>query len=122
MVELAITFLGFFMMIFGVMEFSMAIYAYDFCYAEAQETAHYASLHGSQAPAPASASDLTAFVKARNIGLNPSLLKVTTTWDPDNNPGSTVTVKVAYTIVPLIGAALRSNLDVSATAGRPINN
>jgi len=43
-------------------------------------------------------------------------LTVTTTWTPDENPGSEVKVTVAYTIVPLTGIGLKQNLNMSSSS------
>src|SRR5579885_2750256 len=116
LVELSFCLMGFFMLTLGAMDYGWGIYAYNFCSYAAQDAARWASVHGSQSSSPAAASDVTAYVLSEAVGLSTSQLSVTTTWNPNNTPGSTVTVTVGYTIQPLAGIALKQNLYVSSTA------
>ena len=95
-VEFAMTAVVFFLLTFGVLNFSMAIYAYNLVSYAAREGSRYASVRGSSAPSPAAASDVASFVKGETSGLNPANMTVSTSWNPDNNPGSFVRVEVQY--------------------------
>ena len=88
MVEFAITALVFLLLVFSILNFSMAAYAYNLVSYAAREGTRYASVRGSSATTPAGATDIEQFVKGESAGLNPSNLIVTTVWNPDNNPGS----------------------------------
>lgn len=121
LVEGALCFSAFLFITFGVMEFAMAIYAYNFCNYAAQDAARWASTRGANYPAPASASDVQNHVKSQAVGLT-NTVNVTTTWSPDNKPGGTVQVTVQYSVVPLAGVTLRSNLQVGSTAQMVISN
>src|ERR1700730_2696352 len=94
--EFAMTAVVFFMLVFAILNFSMAIYVYNLVSYAAREGTRYASVRGSSAPSPAAATDIERFVKSESSGLNPSNLTVNTVWAPDNNPGSFVTVQVQY--------------------------
>lgn len=122
MVELAVSIMAFLLLTFGAMEFGMAVYAYNFCSYAAQDAARWASVHGSQSSTPATQDSVAAFVQSEAVALTPSLLTTTTTWTPDNNPGSTVKVTVAYLVKPLAGLALRADLNVASTAQFSINH
>ncbi len=99
----------------------MAIYAYNFCSYAAQDAARWASARGANYPSPASSTDVKNYVSNQAVALtNP--LTVTTVWTPNNSPGSTVQVTVAYTVVPLTGVTLHSNLQLSSTAVIVITN
>ena len=116
MVELCLCFMGFVMLTVGVMEFSMAIYAYNFCSYAARDGARWASVHGSQSASPATPDSVRSYVRAQAIALTSSNVLVTTTWTPDNTPGAVVKVVVAYTVTPLAYLALKQNLSVSSTS------
>jgi Flp pilus assembly protein TadG len=121
LVEGALCFSAFLFITFGVIEFAMAIYAYNFCSYAAQDAARWASTRGSNYPTPASSSDIQTHVRNQAVGLS-NTVTVTTTWTPDNKPGGTVQVAVQYSVVPLTGVTLHSNLQVGSTAQMVISN
>jgi Flp pilus assembly protein TadG len=120
-VEGALCFSAFLFITFGVMEFAMAIYAYNFCGYAAQDAARWASARGANYPTPATSTDVQNHVTSQAVGLT-GALTVTTTWTPDNKPGSTVQVAVQCNVVPLAGVVLHSNLQVGSTAQMQISN
>lgn len=122
MVELALTFMGFLMLTLGSMEFGWAIYAYNSCSYAAQSGARWASVNGSLSPSPATAASVTSYVQSQMVALDPNLLTVNTSWSPNNSPGSTVTITVGYTVVPLVGLAIKNSFNVSSTAQMVIDH
>ena len=121
LVEGALCFSAFLFLTFGVIEFAMAIYAYNFCGYAAQDGARWASARGANYPTPASSTDVQNYISRQAVGLS-NTLTVTTTWTPDNKPGSTVQVTVTYNVVPLTGVALHGTLQVGSTAQMLISN
>ena len=83
-------------MIFGMMEFGQAVWAYNTISHAAREATRYAIVHGANSKAPATSTTITQIVKDRTLGLSQSNLTTTTTWTPNNKPGSTVKVAVTY--------------------------
>jgi hypothetical protein len=53
--------------------------------------------------------------------LNTNYLTVTTTWNPNNKPGSVVTVQVSYTFHPLTTFVESANISLSRTAAMVIS-
>ena len=84
----------FFMLIFGLIEFGRALFDYSMVSSLAREGVRYASVRGSTSGHAATATDISDYVKSKAVGLN---VAVTTTWQPDNHPGGTVSVQVQYT-------------------------
>jgi Flp pilus assembly protein TadG len=121
LVEGALCFSAFLFIAFGVMEFAMAVYAYNFCAYAAEDAARWASTRGANYPTPATATSIQNHVTSQAVAL-PNTMTVTTTWTPNNNPGATVQVTVAYNIVPLTGVTISSNFLVSKTAQMLICN
>jgi Flp pilus assembly protein TadG len=121
MVESALCFSAFIFITFGLIEFTMAIYAYNFCTYAAQDAARWASTRGANYPTPATATDVQNHVTAQAIGLT-NTLTITTTWNPDNKPGGIVQVNVRYSVIPLTGLTLQENLQVSSTAQMVVSN
>jgi Flp pilus assembly protein TadG len=122
MVELALCFMGFVMLTLGSMEFGWAIYAYNSCSNAAQTGARWASVNGSLSPAPATAASVTSYVQTQMVGLDPNLMTVNTSWNPNNSPGSAVTITVVYTVSPLVGLAIKNSFNVSSTAQMVIDH
>jgi Flp pilus assembly protein TadG len=133
MVELALTFLGFLLLLFGIMDFSWAVYIQTFCYAEAQDAVRWASVRGSESNSPAQGTDVQTFVQSQAVGLSASSLTVKTCWlnsdgsscdTPSgfNTPGSNVQVTISYPVSPLSYIGLVQGFTVSATGNTVINN
>jgi len=86
----------FFMFVFGVMDFGRALYTYHFVSNAACEATRYAMVRGSASTSPATANDITDYVKAITpMGINPSDITVSTTWSPNDAPGASVKVQVS---------------------------
>lgn len=105
-------------LIFGIVNLSWAVYAYNWVSYAAREATRYAAVHGSTSPSPISSSNYTALTNVvTNIAQGLSgPLTVSPTWTPDNEPGSTVKVKVQYTfsfVMPFINP---SPLTMSSTS------
>jgi Flp pilus assembly protein TadG len=80
----------------GIANFAIAIFAYSFVCYGARDASRYAAVRGATSPKPASSSDVTNFVLSEATGIDAGNLTVATTWSPDNQPNSIVSVKVQY--------------------------
>jgi Flp pilus assembly protein TadG len=122
LVEASLALLPFMFLMFGTLDFGWAIYAYNFCAYGAQSGARFASVNGALSVSPATADTVSTYVKSQAAALDLSQMTVSTTWDPDNNPGSTVNVQVSYNVKPLSGVAIKQGFTVSSTAQFVINH
>ncbi len=102
-VETALSLIILLTVVFGIMEICLALYSYHFISDAAQEGARYAIVRGSSCnggfstACPASAADIQSYVENLGLpGINPKYMTVTTTWLPNQNPGSAVQVHVQY--------------------------
>lgn len=117
LVEFGLASILFFMLLFGIMEFGRAMWIYDTVAHAAKEGARYAIVRGTESGRAATAADVEAYVRSRATGM--TMLAVTTTWDPDNEPGSVVQVRVespfqpVVSFVPLITLSSTSRLVIS---------
>ena len=71
----------------------------------AREATRYAIVRGSASGRAITAAQLSTYVSQNAASLNTAWLTTTTTWSPNNAPGSAVNVKVQYSfhsIVPFI--------------------
>ena len=101
-VEFAISSLLFFMVIFGVAGFGIAVWRYNLVSDLAQEGARWASVRGSTAVTPATNATVLAFVQGRATGLMTPLPTAVTTWSSAGAPGSVVRVVVSHTFTSTI--------------------
>jgi len=122
MVEFAMILLVTLTLIFGIIQASLALYAYSFVSYAARSGARYAMVRGSHSSTPATNSSVQTYVAGLAVALNTSSLTVTTSWNPNNNPGSTVTVSVSYVFAPLAPFVWSSNLTMASTAQALITN
>ena len=107
---------------FAIMNFAMALYCYDFVGYGAQQGVRYAMVHGAGAAQVVSASDVQTYVKGLVAGvMDTTLVTVNTTWNPNNQAGSVVTVTVGYTFKPLTGLVSKVNIVMSQTAAMVIS-
>jgi Flp pilus assembly protein TadG len=116
MIEFSIIAVSALMLIFGMMNCAIAVYDYNFVSFAAREATRYAAVHGSSSASAASTTDISNFVIAQSKGLNGTKLTVSTSWSPDNNPGSTVRVQVSYPFTVTIPFMNRNSLNFSSTS------
>ena len=106
---------------FGIINFALALYCYDFVCYSAQQAVRYATVHGSTATTIVSSTDVTNYVKTLVGGvLKTSSMTVTTTWSPNNKPGGIVTVNVSYNFPPLTSLVSSVTIPLSRTAAMVI--
>jgi Flp pilus assembly protein TadG len=111
MVEFALTFLLFLALMLGGLELGRAIWTYSTVSYAAKQAVRYAMIHGAdnagidQGGNPRSQTDVGTSVesiaKSNAVGLQSDSIDVTTTWTPDNSPGSAVKVRVSYPFATL---------------------
>lgn len=114
LVETAVTMVVFLTLLFGVIEFSYCLYAYNFVSYAAKLATRYAIVHGSQSSDPATSSALQNLVVSNATALDPNQITVTASWNPNNNPSSTVTVNVTYNFTFL--GSLLPNVPITLAA------
>jgi len=110
-VEAALTLMIFLVLLFGVVEFTRAVYAYNFVSGAARQATRWASVRGSTCKSlsggcPAAGSDVTTYVKSLAPGgVDSAQVTATTTWPqnptncpatPSNAPLCDVKVVVSY--------------------------
>ena len=116
LVEFAIASMMFFTVIFGTIEFTLAVWRYNMVSDLAQEGARYASVHGAGSTTPLTSGNVQTYVQSRSLGLTVSA--VTT---PDGAPGglaagSPVTVVVTSSFTPMAGMLPGGTITLTSTA------
>lgn len=96
LLEFGLVVVVFFLFVFGVMDFGRAVYTYHFVSNAACQATRYAIVRGSSSTDPVTAADIESYVKSITPeGIDPNNLTITTTWSPNDAPGSNVKVQVS---------------------------
>lgn len=116
LVESAFAVVAFAILLAGIMEIAFLGFAANTLTFAAQRAARYAAVCGSASGHAATAAAVQAVAQADAAPLVTGNLTVNVTWAPDNNPGSTVQVQVAYSITPGILPLSAGALTLRSTA------
>jgi Flp pilus assembly protein TadG len=112
-IEFALVLPMFLLLIVGVGELARAIWIHGTVAHAAREGTRYAMVRGAESKEPATAQEIESYVQGK-AGYGSST-QVTTTWEPDNKPGSVVQVSVQYefqslaSVLPIGPLALSSS-------------
>jgi Flp pilus assembly protein TadG len=104
-VEFALLITPFLMVTFGIIELGIYSMEQQALLESVHAGVRYAVVHGAKSSSPATTSSLQTLVQNGSTVLTPSLVSVTVTFSPNNNPGSTVEIVATYpwsTVVPLL--------------------
>ena len=96
--ELPIVIVLFLVVTFGIVDAARLIYAYNAVSSSSREGVRWAVVRGGTSGRAATEADITTFVQSKTVG---TPVNVTVTWTPDNQPGSTVAVKVTNAFAPI---------------------
>ncbi len=115
LVEFALASVLFFTVLFGIVEFGLAVWQYNTVSNLAQEGARWASVRGSSSSMPATAAQLQTFVASRSPGF--SVTVTATPADPSAAlPGATISVQVASSFSPMTALVPSATLSLASTA------
>ena len=107
-VEFALLSLPMLLIVLGFFELGRFFYLSESIANAAREGARAAAVRGAASPKPARSEDIAAIVHRHAPGFVPAAsLDVRTSYSPDNSPGASVAVTVAYSyrlLVPWIAA------------------
>jgi Flp pilus assembly protein TadG len=115
-VESALVGTVFLLLLAAIMEFGRLGFTYNSVSFAAHRAARFAAVRGSASGHPAAAADVKAEAQSLVVALDTANLAVTTTWTPDNHPGSTVKVKVSYPFHTLLVPVSSSLLTLTTTS------
>lgn len=116
MIEGALVFMVFAVLVAAIMELGVIGFAANAVTFAAHRAARQGSLRGSTSGHSAAAAEIQAMATAYATPLNASNLSVQVSWLPDNHPGSSVQVTVAYAIRPSILPISAKALTLRTTA------
>ena len=97
MVEFALVVPIFFLLIFGFIDFGIIFAGYCSAAYASQIAVRYAIVHGNNSSSACTNTQITSLVARYLWAAQKTGTVVNTTWNPDNSPGSTVTITISLT-------------------------
>ncbi len=116
MVEYALVISIFFMMIYGFVNICLILFGLNNATYASRVAVRYAIVHGSTATVVCSATDISNIITPLLWAAPAGATTITTTWSPNNSPGSTITVAVSINYLPSIPFFGKKTFAVSTTA------
>jgi Flp pilus assembly protein TadG len=99
--EFALILSVFLLLTFGTIDFGRGVWTYNTLSHAAREATRYAVVHGAWSQYPASSEQIKEIITKQAAGLDPQKVVVTTSWQPNNEPGSVVQVQAQYNFKPV---------------------
>jgi Flp pilus assembly protein TadG len=118
--ETALVLPVFFLLLFGLMYFAIALFGYCNATYSSRAAARYASLHSSTSLSPCTAVSVQSVIAPYLAATPAAASTVSTTWSPANTVGATVTVSVTMVYSVAIPFSSLKTLTVGSVAKRTI--
>jgi Flp pilus assembly protein TadG len=99
--EGALVMLVFMMILFGIIDFARAIFAYNSVEFASREAARWASVRGVQSGQEATVQQIQNFTFTQLVGMNANNTNVAVAWNNNKVPGSFVTITVNHSFDPI---------------------
>jgi len=103
MIEFSLVFLLLLFMMAGVFEVGRVIWTYNSLTHAAKQASRYAMVHGSKNPLGQNATTVETYAKEQAIGIPAAQISVSVVTDPDNTPGSEVSVTLTHELKTIMG-------------------
>jgi len=120
MIEVALVLPVYFLMVFGIIQLCFVLFGYCNATYACRQATRFAALHGAGSTYQATSTDLQNIAKQYLWGAPTGQVTVTSTWSPDNNPGSTITVTISMVYPTVIPFSTLSHVTVGTAAVSPI--
>ncbi len=110
----------YFLLVFGMVQICFVMFGYCNATYACRQASRFAAVHGTGSTYVATSTDLQNIAKQYLWGSPANHVTVTSTWSPDNNPGSTVTVKISMTYPTVMPFANLNQITVGTAAAAQI--
>ncbi len=115
MVEGALV-LGLFMMVvIAITQFSLILFGYNNATYASRVAMRYAIVHGSTSSSPCSAATISSIITPLLWGAPQGGYTIATTWNPNNTPGSTISINVSINYAPMLPYTIQRTFTVGTT-------
>jgi Flp pilus assembly protein TadG len=102
LVEYAMVMSIFLMIVFGFVQMSILLFAFNNATYASRVAVRYAVVHGSTATYKCTATDISNLITPLLWGAPSGGTTISTTWSPNNTPGSTITIKISLQLTPTL--------------------
>ena len=119
-VEFALIIPIFLLMTYGFMELGRALFIQNSLGHAVYEAQRYAIVHGASSSAPADVNAIATVILDKAGVLDGDLLSVNVTFEPDNKPGSIVTIEAIYAFDYMTGLVPLQAFDMRSTSAATI--
>jgi Flp pilus assembly protein TadG len=116
MIEYALVLSLYFLIFYAFVQFCLILFGFNNATYASRIAVRYAVVHGSTATYTCTAADISNIVTPLLWGAPSGGATITTTWSPNNTPGSTVSIKVAIQYSPAIPFFPHNIFTVGTTA------
>ena len=116
MIEMALILPVYLCLVLGILQLCFVLFGYCSGTYACREVSRFAAIHGTGSTYQATSTDLQNIAKQYIWGCPTSHVTVTTTWSPDNNPGSMIIVKISMVYPVLIPFSKLSQITVGTAA------
>jgi Flp pilus assembly protein TadG len=100
MIEYALVLSIYFMLVYGFVQFCLILFGFNNATYASRIAVRYAVVHGSTATYTCTSTDISNIIAPLLWGAPSGGATITTTWAPNNTPGSIVSIKVAIQYTP----------------------
>jgi Flp pilus assembly protein TadG len=116
MVEGALILALFILIVYGFVQIAFVLFGYNNLTYASRVAMRYAVIHGSTATYTCTSTDIQNMITPLLWGAPSSGTTVTTTWNPNNSPGSTVSISVTVKYSSVIPFTSTKGFTIGTTA------
>jgi Flp pilus assembly protein TadG len=120
MLEMALVLPIYFLLVYGVIQLCFVMFGYCNATYACRLAVRYAQIHGTGSTYQCTATDVSNLATPYLWGAPKNGVTISTTWSPDNNPGSTVTVKISLVYPTVIPFSKMSQINIGTSASATI--
>ena len=116
LIEAALVILLYFILIFGMMNVGIVLFAYTNTVYASKVAVRYAAVHSSASATPCTTNDVQNLIKPYLLGAPAGGITINSTWSPSNTVGSTFSVTVMLNFPTPLPFTNSFGLQTSTTA------
>jgi Flp pilus assembly protein TadG len=115
-IEMALVLPVYFLLVHGIVQLCFVIFGYNNATYAASIATRYAAVHGTGSTYQCTSTDVQTVATQYLWGAPRNAVTISTTWSPDNNPGSKVTVRISMVYPTAIPFSRMRQITVGTSA------
>jgi Flp pilus assembly protein TadG len=116
MIEMAVILPIYLSLVIDTIQLCLIIFGYCNATYASREAARYAAVHGTGSTYQCTSTDLSNIATQYLWGVPKNAVTISSSWSPDNNPGSSVTVKISVTYPAALPFSTLTRIAVGTSA------